>query len=96
MHCQKVGVLPYGEENAPQLQQCGAGPPWCPASSTTQRLEEVRMLGWAVTFFIVALIAGILGFTGVAVAAAGIAKILFFIFLVLFLLSLVGHLIRRV
>ena len=30
------------------------------------------MLNWAVTFFIVALLAAILGFTGIAVAAAGI------------------------
>jgi len=35
---------------------------------------EVHMLGWAVTFFIVALIAGVLGFTGIAIAAAGIAN----------------------
>ncbi|HWZ96599.1 MAG TPA: DUF1328 family protein [Candidatus Dormibacteraeota bacterium] len=53
------------------------------------------MLRWALGFFIVALIAAVLGFTGIAVAAAGIAKILFFIFLVLFLFSLVGHLLRR-
>jgi len=53
------------------------------------------MLGWAVGFFIVALIAAVLGFSGIALAAAGIAKILFFIFLVLFLVSLVGHLLRR-
>jgi uncharacterized membrane protein YtjA (UPF0391 family) len=53
------------------------------------------MLGWAVGFFIVALIAAVLGFSGMALAAAGIAKILFFIFLVLFLVSLVGHLFRR-
>lgn len=50
------------------------------------------MLSWAVTFFIVALVAAVLGFTGVAVAAAGIAKILFFVFLILFLFSLVAHL----
>ena len=37
------------------------------------------MLSWAVTFFIVALVAAVFGFTGVAVAAAGIAKILFFV-----------------
>jgi uncharacterized membrane protein YtjA (UPF0391 family) len=54
------------------------------------------MLNWALTFFIVALLAAILGFTGIAVAAAGVAKLLFFIFLVLFVLSLVGHLVRRV
>ncbi len=53
------------------------------------------MLRWSLGFFIVALIAAVLGFSGIAVASAGIAKILFFIFLVLFLLSLIGHLVRR-
>jgi uncharacterized membrane protein YtjA (UPF0391 family) len=53
------------------------------------------MLGWALGFFIVALIAAVFGFSGIALAAAGIAKILFFVFLVLFLVSLVGHLLRR-
>ena len=52
------------------------------------------MLGWALTFLVVALIAGVLGFTTVAGAAMGIAKILFFVFLVLFLVSLVMHLVR--
>ncbi len=47
------------------------------------------MLSWALTFLVIALIAGVLGFTGVYVAAAGIAKILFFVFLVLFLVSLI-------
>jgi uncharacterized membrane protein YtjA (UPF0391 family) len=56
---------------------------------------EVVMLRWALGFFIVALIAAVLGFSGVALAAAGIAKILFYIFLVLFLVSLVSHLLRR-
>ena len=46
------------------------------------------MLGWALTFLIVALIAAALGFGGVAGAATGIAKILFFVFLVLFVVSL--------
>lgn len=53
------------------------------------------MLRWALGFFIVALFAAVLGFTGIAVAAAGIAKIIFFIFLILFLISLVSHLLRR-
>ena len=48
------------------------------------------MLSWALTFLVVALIAGVFGFTGVYVAAAGIAKILFFVFLVLFIVSLVA------
>jgi uncharacterized membrane protein YtjA (UPF0391 family) len=50
------------------------------------------MLNWALTFFVVALIAAIFGFTGIAVAAAGVAKILFFVFLVLFVVSLATHL----
>ena len=48
------------------------------------------MLRWALGFFIFALIAAVLGFTGIALAAAGIAKILFFVFLILFLVSLIG------
>jgi uncharacterized membrane protein YtjA (UPF0391 family) len=57
--------------------------------------KEVVMLRWALGFFIVALLAAVLGFSGIAMAAAGIAKIIFFIFLLLFLVSLVGHLLRR-
>ena len=53
------------------------------------------MLRWALGFFIVALIAALLGFTGIPVAAAGIAKILFYLFLILFLVTLMGHLLRR-
>ena len=41
------------------------------------------MLGWAVTFLIIALIAAIFGFGGIAAASAGIAKFLFFLFLVM-------------
>ena len=41
------------------------------------------MLGWAVTFLIIALIAAALGFGGIAAASAGIAKVLFVVFLVL-------------
>lgn len=52
------------------------------------------MLGWAITFFLVAVLAGILGFGGIAVASAGIAKILFYIFLFLFLISLVAGAVR--
>jgi uncharacterized membrane protein YtjA (UPF0391 family) len=58
--------------------------------------RSFTMLNWAITFFIVALLAAVLGFTGVAVAAAGIAKICFFVFLVLFLVSLIVHTTRRV
>ena len=54
------------------------------------------MLYYALVFFVVALVAGLLGFGAIAFAAAGIARILFFIFLVLFLFSLVSHMSRRV
>jgi uncharacterized membrane protein YtjA (UPF0391 family) len=52
------------------------------------------MFGWVVTFLIVALIAGILGFGGVAGASIEIAKIIFFIAVVLFLISAVFGLVR--
>jgi uncharacterized membrane protein YtjA (UPF0391 family) len=47
------------------------------------------MLGWVVTFLIVALVAGVLGFGGVAGASIEIAKIIFFIAVVLFVVSAV-------
>jgi len=43
------------------------------------------MLKWAVVFLIIAIIAGIFGFTDVQAASATIAQWLFGIFLVLFL-----------
>ncbi|MFN3520942.1 MAG: DUF1328 domain-containing protein [Phenylobacterium sp.] len=52
------------------------------------------MLGWALTFLVVALIAAVLGFTSIAGAAMGVAKVLFFVFLVLFAVSIVMHLVR--
>lgn len=52
------------------------------------------MLGWAVTFLVIALIAAALGFGGIAGTSAGIAKILFFIFLVLFVASLIMRAVR--
>lgn len=47
------------------------------------------MLKWAIIFFVIALIAGGLGFTGVAGASMGIAKILFWVGLVIAILLLV-------
>ena len=54
------------------------------------------MLGWALTFLVVALIAAALGFGGIAGASAGIAKILFFVFLIFFVISLFVRGARRV
>jgi len=53
------------------------------------------MLSWALTFFIIAIIAGVLGFGGIAGAAVGIAKILFFVALALLVVSLVAGTLRR-
>ncbi len=62
---------------------------------TAQSLKlEVVMLGWALTFLVVALIAAFLGFSGVAAASAGIAKILFVVFLVLFVAAMVFRALR--
>lgn len=52
------------------------------------------MLGWALMFLLVALLAGLFGFGGVASTSMGIAQILFFIFLLGFLVTLVVHLLR--
>jgi len=46
------------------------------------------MLSWALTFLVIALIAGVLGFGVVAGTAASFAKILFVVFLVLFVIGL--------
>jgi uncharacterized membrane protein YtjA (UPF0391 family) len=47
------------------------------------------MLKWALIFFIISVVAGLFGFTGLAAGARGIAKILFFIALTIFLIVLV-------
>lgn len=52
------------------------------------------MLGWALTFLVIALVAALFGFGGIASASAGIAQILFFIFIALFLIAIVARFIR--
>lgn len=47
------------------------------------------MLRWALIFFVISLVAGALGFTGIASGARRIAKVLFGLFLVLALVVLV-------
>jgi uncharacterized membrane protein YtjA (UPF0391 family) len=72
--------------NQELFRQSGAQSPG--VESKTQTRGHV-MLSWVVTFLIVALIAGILGFGGVAGASIEIAKIIFFIAVVLFVVSAV-------
>jgi uncharacterized membrane protein YtjA (UPF0391 family) len=52
-------------------------------------IEETIMLGWALTFLVIALIAAVLGFGVVAGVAASVAKVIFVVFIVLFLISIV-------
>ena len=52
------------------------------------------MLNLAITLFILALIAAVLGFGGMAGTLTGFAQIAFGVFIVLFLLSLVSHIVR--
>ena len=47
------------------------------------------MIKWAIIFFIISLVAGLFGFTGVAAGSRTIAKVLFFVALVIFLIVLV-------
>ncbi|CAM3006261.1 DUF1328 domain-containing protein [Rariglobus hedericola] len=48
------------------------------------------MLKWALIFFLIALVAGALGFTTIAGASIAIAKVLFFIFLALVIIFVVA------
>ena len=57
---------------------------------------EALMLIWALAFFIIAVIAAILGFGAAAVAFAALAKLVFYVAVVLFAISLIGHLMRRI
>jgi len=47
------------------------------------------MLKWALVFFIVSIVAGLFGFTGIAAGAATIAKFLFYVAVTLFVIFLV-------
>jgi uncharacterized membrane protein YtjA (UPF0391 family) len=93
-------LIGFGRGNCPELlfrpriisviARCS-----CRAHCRTESEAKDRvMLGWVVTFLVVALIAGILGFGGIAGASIEIAKIIFFIAVVLFLVSAVVGLAR--
>jgi uncharacterized membrane protein YtjA (UPF0391 family) len=51
--------------------------------------EGVFMQTWSLIFFILAIVAAIIGFTGIAMIMAPIAKLFFLLFLILFVISLI-------
>ena len=53
------------------------------------------MLYYAAVFFVIAIVAAVLGFGGIAAGAAEIARILFFIFLVIFVVTLLLGILRK-
>lgn len=52
------------------------------------------MLGWAMTFLVIALIAAALGFGGIAGTSAGIAQILCIVFIALFVVAMIARAVR--
>ena len=52
------------------------------------------MLDWTISFLIIAIIAGLLGFTGILGVAVGMAKIVFFISIILWLVSILYNVLR--
>jgi uncharacterized membrane protein YtjA (UPF0391 family) len=71
--------------------RCAAQPV---ALVSKQKTKVGVMLSWVVTFLVIALIAGILGFGGIAGVSIEIAKTIFFIAVILFLVSAVVGLAR--
>jgi uncharacterized membrane protein YtjA (UPF0391 family) len=56
---------------------------------------ESPMLYYAVIFFIIAIVAAVLGFGGIAAGAATIAQILFWVFLAVALMTGIAYLVQR-
>jgi uncharacterized membrane protein YtjA (UPF0391 family) len=58
-----------------------------PSASFKER--TMTILKWALIFFLVSVVAGILGFTDISVASADVARFLFYVFVVIFLVLLI-------
>ncbi len=86
----------------PPCSRCGTGPErlhrldveQAAANEPSCTVRIIAMLGWALTFLIVALIAAVLGFGGIAGFAVEIAKIIFFVAIILFVISAIFGLVR--
>ena len=61
---------------------------------STRLSRGILMIGWAITFLVVALVAALLGFGGVAGTAVEAAKLIFFVAIALFLISAVFGVMR--
>ena len=53
------------------------------------------LLGWAIVFLVIALVAAVFGFGGVAGVSLTIGKWLAIIFVILFIVSIIAHAIRK-
>ena len=53
------------------------------------------MLKWAAIFFVIAIVAAVLGFGGIAAGASEIARMLFFVFVIIFLVTLIMGMMRK-
>jgi uncharacterized membrane protein YtjA (UPF0391 family) len=51
--------------------------------------QSMTILKWALIFFLVSIVAGLLGFTGISAASADVARFLFYVFVVIFLVLLI-------
>jgi uncharacterized membrane protein YtjA (UPF0391 family) len=74
------------------LVRANVGPPT--EFHVANEMKGQTMLGWALTFLIVALIAAVLGFGGIAGVAVEAAKIVFFVAIILFAISAIFGLVR--
>ncbi len=86
--CSEADVRPGQGNETPDGPLIEAG------GASRAHLKEFLMLGWAVTFLLVALVAAFLGFGGIATFAVDLAKIVFFVAIVLFAIAAVVGLIR--
>jgi uncharacterized membrane protein YtjA (UPF0391 family) len=83
-----------GQAPAGTIQQRSRFPLTIETRNTAETTTEVIMLGWAVTFLIVALVAAVLGFGDVAGVAVDAAKIVFVVAILLFAISAIVGLVR--
>ncbi len=90
-----VALFLVGRRPSPRRRNEIVAEPLISANAAGRRKkEEIGMLGWAITFLLVALVAAFLGFGGVAAFAVDAARIVFFVAIILFVISAVISLIR--